>query len=273
MVLGHSRWLWGRFCTHQDQGTVLRCHIDAFDAIGGTPEEVLYDRMKTAVIGEGGDGITQFNKSLVALLSYYDCLPRACKAYRAKTKGKVERPYRYIRQDFFLGRTFRNLEDLNQQFDLWCREIANARCHATTNRIVAEAFDEEQTTLTDLPINPYDAVLIEERRVTKDGMISFGGNLYSVPDSTRKRVLDVQCHPRELRIYEDGIEVARHNLLDGRNQRRLEPRHRNKKRPATRELSVKAAGAQHIAPRSLEIYGVIGQRLANLGAAVKGVRS
>ena len=29
--------------------------------------------------------------------------------------GKVERPFSYIRQDFFLGRSFRNLDDLNGQ--------------------------------------------------------------------------------------------------------------------------------------------------------------
>jgi hypothetical protein len=27
-------------------------------------------------------------------------------------KGKVERPFSYIRQDFFLGRRFRNLDDI-----------------------------------------------------------------------------------------------------------------------------------------------------------------
>jgi hypothetical protein len=37
MVLGHSRWLWGRFCATQDLQTVLRCHIDAFAAVGGAP--------------------------------------------------------------------------------------------------------------------------------------------------------------------------------------------------------------------------------------------
>ncbi len=52
MVLGHSRWFWGRFVASQNLQSVLRCHIGAFEAIGGAPEEVLYDRMKTAVIGE-----------------------------------------------------------------------------------------------------------------------------------------------------------------------------------------------------------------------------
>ena len=73
---------------------------------GCVPEEILYDRMKTAVIGEDEAGVVTYNASLVALLNHYGAAPRACRPYRAQTKGKIERPYRYIRQDFFLARTF-----------------------------------------------------------------------------------------------------------------------------------------------------------------------
>jgi len=41
MVLGHSRMMWGRFVAHQDLQTVLRCHIAAFEAMGGAPAEIL----------------------------------------------------------------------------------------------------------------------------------------------------------------------------------------------------------------------------------------
>ena len=102
--------------------------------MAGAPGELLYDRMKTAVIGENAEGLVSYNVSLVALLNHYGALPRACRPYRAKTKGKVERPYRYIRQDFFLGRTFRDLDDLNRQFEAWRIEIANARrCSGSAN--------------------------------------------------------------------------------------------------------------------------------------------
>lgn len=113
MVLGHSRWLWARFCPNQTLETVMRCHIAAFNAMGGACGEILYDRMKTAVIGEDAAGVVTYNASLVAMLAHYGSSPRACQPYRAKTKGKVERPFRYVRQDFFLGREFRDLEDLN----------------------------------------------------------------------------------------------------------------------------------------------------------------
>jgi len=85
MVLGSSRWLWGRFCASQNLQTVLRCHIAAFEAMAGVPSEILYDRMKTAVIGENAEGVITYNTSLVALLGHYGAAPRACKPYRAKS--------------------------------------------------------------------------------------------------------------------------------------------------------------------------------------------
>ena len=83
----------------------------------------------------------------------------------------MERPFRYIRQDFFLGRTFRDLDDLNAQFDVWRAEIANARTQAATGRVVAEAFAEERPALITAPAKPYDAVLTIERRVSHEGMV------------------------------------------------------------------------------------------------------
>jgi len=140
LVLGHSRFIFARYVMHQDLQTLLRCHIQAFAALGGVPIEILYDRMKTAVTGEDDAGHIVYNRSLLALAQHYRFQPRACRPYRAKTKGKVERPFSYIRQDFCLGRSFRNLDDLNAQLTGWLDTVANVRIHGTTQRIVAEAF-------------------------------------------------------------------------------------------------------------------------------------
>lgn len=260
MVLGHSRWLWGRFVASQNLQSVLRCHIAAFEAMDGVPEEILYDRMKTAVIGEDEAGVVTYNASLVALLNHYGAAPRACQPYRARTKGKVERPFRYIRQDFFLARSFRNMEDLNAQFAAWRCEVANPRVHATTRRVVVEAFAEEAPSLMPMPTIPYSAVLTVERRVTKDGMISVGGNFYSVPDTTRRRTLEVQHHATELRIFEEGQLIARHPVLEGKAQRRVDPAHR-KAPPQRPSLPPTPAGLR----RPLDFYDAVGRRLASEG--------
>jgi len=213
MVLGYSRLIWARFVVHQDLQTVLRCHIAALEAIGGVPREILYDRMKTAVIGEDADGLVIYNRGLLDLARHYGFQPKACRPYRAKTKGKVERPFRYIREDFFLGGVFRNLDDLNFQLRHWLDTVANARVHATTQRVVNEAFAEEKPHLKTLPFVPYRAVLKLERRVSHEGLVSVAGNLYSVPDRTRRRVLDVHVYADEIRILEDDAVIAIHAPL------------------------------------------------------------
>jgi len=267
MVLGHRRLIWARFVMHQNLPTVLRCHIAAFEAIGGAPREVLYDRMKTAVIGEGQTEGIIYNRALIDLARHYGFHPKACKAYRAKTKGKVERPFRYIREDFFLARSFRNLDDMNAQLRHWLDTVANPRKHATTQRVVNEAFAEERPYLRPLPLAPFKSVLKLERRVSREGMVSVGGNTYSVPDATRSRTVEVHSLADEVRIFENGTLIAAHPVLEGRKQRRIHPDHRRaittQHWPQTRgeALVVKPAG-DTVLQRSLAFYDAVGKVLA-----------
>jgi transposase len=267
MVLGFSRLIWGRFAQRQTMQTVLACHRAAFEAIGGVPREILYDRMKTAVLGEDEDGRVVYNRTLGEFARHYGFLPKACRAYRPETKGKVERPFRYIREDFFLGGTFRDLDDLNLQFGNWLGNVANPRVHASTGRVVNEAFAEEQPTLQLLPLIPFGAVLKLERRISHEGMVSVGGNYYSVPDATRRRVVEVHSLADEIHIFEDDRLIARHPLLEGRRQRSLLEGHRRQYRPKDENPVPHGFTGEMVTRRSLDFYAAIGQRLAASGAA------
>ncbi|OLP56364.1 integrase [Rhizobium rhizosphaerae] len=268
MVLGHSRLIWARFVMHQNLPTVLRCHVAAFEAIGGVPREILYDRMKTAVIGEGQTEGIVYNRALLDLARHYGFHPRACQPYCAKTKGKVERPFRYIREDFFLARTFCNLDDLNAQLRHWLDTVANPRVHATTLRVVNEAFAEERQHLRPLPLAPFRAVLKLERRISREGMVSVGGNAYSVPDATRSRLVEVHSLANEIRIFESGTLIAVHPILEGRKQRRVQPDHRRnivaqRSWPKAGEAGVTLQPIGDKVPqRSLAFYEAVGKALA-----------
>lgn len=272
IVLGHSRYLWAQYVLHQDLGTVLRCHMLAFEHFGGAPHEILYDRMKTAVLGEAADdtGIV-YNAKLIGLGAHYGFKPRACKAYRAKTKGKIERPFRYVRANFFLARSFANLDDLNRQLRVWLDTVANARLHGSTGRVVAEHFKAERSSLKALPAGRFDAVLRTERRVSHEGMVSVGGNLYSVPDGTVKRVLEVETTADCVRIHDGHRLVAVHALLHGRRQRSLLPGHRQPRRSHTspevdKPLPIQPPG-HSVARRGLEIYAAVAERLGAVSRA------
>jgi transposase len=272
LVLGHSRFIFARFVMHQDLQTLMRCHMQAFAALGGVPIEILYDRMKTAVTGEDDAGHIVYNRSLLTLAKHYGFHPKACRPYRAKTKGKVERPFSYIRQDFFLARSFRNLDDLNAQLDEWLRTVANARVHGTTQRVVEEAFAAERSELQPLPQTPFDALLKLERRVSHDGLVSIGGNYYSVPDRTR-RIVEVHQLPDIIRILDEGRLVAVHPVLEGRRRTRIVPEHRQgqARSSGARRKSQDEDGAaigrsgDRVPRRSLELYQAIGNRLASVG--------
>jgi hypothetical protein len=269
MVLGFSRHIFARFVMHQDLQTLLRCHIEAFAAIGGVPIEILYDRMKTAVTGEDEDGHIVYNRSLIALARHYGFHPKACRPYRAKTKGKVERPFSYIRQDFFLARTFRNLEDLNAELAEWLATVANVRVHGTTQRVVAEAFAAEKADLQLLPATPFDALLKLERRVSHDGLVSIGGNYYSVPDRTR-RIVEVHRLADQIRILDEGRLVAIHPVIEGRRKTHTDPSHRQGgvptvMRTAGEQALVIGRIGERVPRRPLAFYQAVGNRLAAQG--------
>lgn len=101
--------------------------------------------MKTAVLGQDGDGLVIYNRALLeigpALRLPAQSLPRPP---AAKPK-EVERPFRYIPRGFFLAGRFRNLGDLNWRLRHWLDTVANPRVHANTERVVNETFAEERS--------------------------------------------------------------------------------------------------------------------------------
>ena len=139
--------------------------------------------------------------------------------------------------------------------------------HTETQRVVVEHFAEERDHLKALPAGPFNTVLALERRITRDGMVSVAGNLYSVPDSTRRRTVEVQITAGAVNILEDGILIASHPAQEGRGQRRIAPGHRTQPPPANsrtaREEARPEPRGSTVTPRSLAIYDAIGRRLAS----------
>ena len=269
MALGHSRYLWGRFCENQKLQTVLAMHMAGFEAFAGAPRQVLYDRMKTAVTGEDRDGRVIYNLTLQSLLQHYGAVPRACRPYRAKTKGKIERSFRYVREDFFVASRFETLEHLNECFARWLDEVANQRRHGSTGKIVVQAFEAEQSALQALPAARFQTLLALERKINREGLISYEGNRYSVPDGTGVRLVEVQVLALELRIVADGAIIARHAIAAaGKGQMVIDPSHRKMRRFRPAQMPAPEDTAP-MAPRPLSFYDAVGHRLATQSASVQ----
>ena len=226
VVLSWSRDLWVRYFFHQDQLTVLAGIHRAFVSFGGVPATVLFDRMKTAVARTENDGKAIFNDEMLRFAAHYGFRPIACRPYRAKTKGRVERAVSYLRHNFFYGRQFADLEDLNSQLEKWLEETANARVHGTTGDIPAQRLRKEKFHLRPLPSDNYIPLITLGRRVSRDGFVAYNGNEYSVPDSLKRLEVEVRATLEKVSLYQDDRLLASHQLLDGRGQRILDPDHR-----------------------------------------------
>jgi hypothetical protein len=99
------------------------------------------------------------NAEFVRFAAHWGFRARACRPYRARTKGKVERPIRYVRQSFFYGRTFLNDEDLNAQGEHWLQRICNVRRHRTLGEAPHARFErDERLHLKALATRPYPQI-------------------------------------------------------------------------------------------------------------------
>jgi transposase len=163
VVLGYSRLLYVEFVPRQTALTVMLGLERAFAAFGGVPRELLFDQLKAVVVEDhrGVGGRLLENAEFLRFAAHWGFRIRACRPYRAQTKGKVERPVRYLRENFLYGRTFLGDADLADQCTRWLAAVANPRIHGTTKEPPRLRFTrDELATLQPLAARPYRSLVL-----------------------------------------------------------------------------------------------------------------
>jgi len=210
MVLSWSRQIFLQFYLNAQMENFLRGHVTAFEAWNGLPKVLLYDNLKSAVLERQGDAI-RFHPTLLALSAHYRFEPRPVAVARGNEKGRVERAIRYIRDNFFAGRHWQTLDELNAQAADWCQGVSADRvCPEDRSLSVREAFTREQPSLLTLPDNPFDTRETVVVRARKTPYIRFDLNDYSIPHQQVQKALSVNADLETVRII-DGTElIAEH---------------------------------------------------------------
>ena len=160
-TLGFSRDAFVVFTTSQAFPVLRECHEAAFSYFGGVPREVLYDNMKTVVLERDafGEGKHRFHTGLWDIAKHFGFMPRLCKPYRAKTKGKVERFNRYLRNSFYYplltrlkqGGLTLDVVTANIEGRTWLADVANCRIHGETGERPCDRLEVERKALLPLP--------------------------------------------------------------------------------------------------------------------------
>jgi transposase len=219
MVLAYSRALFATFCLDQTLESFLRSHMEAFTYFGGVARRVRYDNLKAAVIERHGSAV-RFNESLLEFSGHYCYEPSACNPYSGHEKGKVERNIRYIRDNFFAGRSFSSLDDANRQMQKWLEEIANQRPWPQDNtKRNADVWKEEVTRLIPLPKHPFSVLERRIVRTAKTPFIRFDLNDYSVPYQLVHKPLTLLADTKRIRIVHGQDVVAEHDRSYSKGER------------------------------------------------------
>ena len=210
LVLSWSRWIFLRFYLGQKLENFLRGHVAAFDAWNGIPRTVLYDNLKTAVLERQGDAI-RFHPTFLDFSAHYRFEPRPVAVARGNEKGRVERAIRYVRESFFAGRTWQDLDDLNAQAEQWCQGIsADRRCPGDSQLSVREAFEQEHPRLLALPDTAFPTDEPAQVCARKYPYVRFDRNDYSIPHTHLQKPLTALADLKRVRILSGTDVIATH---------------------------------------------------------------
>lgn len=193
-TLGYSRASFVLFGRREDSAALAAGLCAAFEYFGGVPEHVLFDNPKTIVMQRDayGAGRHRWNAQLLGLADECGFKPCLCRPYRAKTKGKVERFNRYLKESFVtplaaslkaagLGLT---VEVANAKVRHWLDEVANQRVHATTGEVPAVRLAAERAVMLPPPA------------------------LKALPTAPHRVAVPLESLQHPLAVYDQLLEVA-----------------------------------------------------------------
>jgi transposase len=227
MVLSWSRQIFLRFYLNAQMENFLRGHVAAFEAWQGLSKVILYDNLKSAVLERQGDAI-RFHPTLLELAAHYRFEPRPVAVARGNEKGRVERAIRYIRDNFFAGRHWQTLDELNAQAELWCQGTsADRRCPENNELSVKAAYLQEQPQLLVLPDNPFDTREKVEVRARKTPYVRFDLNDYSIPHQQVQKTLSVHADLDSVHIVDGDKLIAEHSRSFGQGEQIEQEAHIN----------------------------------------------
>jgi Integrase core domain len=204
MVLGFSRMLYVEFTSSMHLPVLIRCHLNAFESLGGWTHEILYDNMKQVRLNQQA-----LNPLFTDFANHYGFAIKTHRIRRPRTKGKVERMVHYVKDSFLSGRVFCDFADLNAQARHWLAHTANVRVHATTKQRPLDLWPREGLTALS-SLAPYKLSELVSRKAGFDGFVRFAKSRYSLPPEYAGRNVLIGHRDHRVVIRVQDMIVAEH---------------------------------------------------------------
>lgn len=210
--LKYSRYVDIQIVENEQQETVVRSLLSAFEHFGGVPMIGVFDNMSTAVksreIRDDGSVKVHWTERFGQLAVECDLVPLACWPYRPQEKGSVENLVGFVKGNFFCGRTFRDVGDLKGQLQGWMAHVNNERPCDATGEIPAERLKREPLQTLHHQAETYAFKVAVVVRPT--ARAHYRGIEYSVPAETTGQTVTLHLQQRQVAIYLGDRLLAEH---------------------------------------------------------------
>lgn len=217
MVLGYSRTKFVKLTSDKTQKTLFKCMNEAFKYFGGVPKEIVFDNMATVVDRANSRiGNVKLNTKFVQYSKDIGFNPITCRIYRPQTKGKVESLAKLVDRLQVYNHEFETYEELEKIVKMFMKEINNEISQGTNMKPI-ERLEKETKYLLPLPnqevLNAY-TTSPKEYKVSKESMITYKGQKYSVPTYLIGKSVSVKETDEYIHIYYTTNLITTHRKTD-----------------------------------------------------------
>lgn len=234
--LGYSRMLFAQCYPTFNRFYCKVFLTEAFKELGGAAERCTVDNTSVIIAsGSGPDAVVA--PEMVAFAVRFGFTFVAHVIGDANRSAGVERNFHYIENNFYPGRDFSSLPDLNQQLRAWCIKVNQTfRRHLQARPV--ELFRVEQPQLKPLPMHIPEVYALHHRGVDLCGYVHVHTNRYSVPPELIGREVEVRESIDCIRVFSGHRLVATHaREEEGARARSTLPEHRYAGRWKRRQLN------------------------------------
>lgn len=224
LTLGYSRMLSVVFSFGTKLPDFLRAHAQLLVFMGGVPHTLVYDNLSSVVVTHQGQEV-HFNAEFMIFADRYGFAPHACMPRQPHQKGLVESMVSYVKHNFWAGRRFTGLADLQAQADTWRDTTANVRLHSTLHERPIDRFVQDKAALRPLPSDVWIPPEVRFVRVSSQGFVHVHSNEYSVPALLARQQVSVHLDTTTVIVYHQQKAVAVHPRCWGRGQVVQDPTH------------------------------------------------
>jgi len=211
-VLGASNYTFACASWSQKQADWLNAHVKAFEFLGGVPELVVPDNLKSAVC-KTHRYEPDINPSYQQLAAHYQCVIVPARPYKPKDKAKAEVAVQIVER-WIMARlrhqTFFTLASLNQAIRLLLDDLNQRPFKKLPGTRLSQFEQLDKPVLRALPAQPYQYADIKQARVHIDYHIEYDKHYYSVPHHLVKQAVEVQATDSAVAIYHQGQRIASH---------------------------------------------------------------